>query len=181
MKTASLLLLAWLTLTNQAGRDLYACKNVEVSIYSKAPVEDIAALTRTGTSVYNATTGDLVFSINIRSLHFEKERMQEHFNENYMESYKYPAAVFRGKLSPVPDLSKDGVYNVTASGDLEVHGVKQHRSIPGIVTVKAGEVSMTSEFAVKCADHRIDIPKLVFYNIAESIQVHVNAQYQSSK
>ena len=107
--------------------------------------------------------------------------MQEHFNTDYMESDKYPKATFKGKIQEHIDLSKDGNYPVTVTGELEVHGVKQTRTIPGKITVSNGAVKMTSEFMVKCADHQIKIPQLVFHNIAESIRVQVSAVYTSYK
>ncbi|QKJ29933.1 YceI family protein [Mucilaginibacter mali] len=176
MKHISIILLAWLGIS-QAGGDLYTCKNAAISIYSKAPIEDIEAKTANGTSVYNAATGDMAFSVPVKSFKFQKSLMQEHFNENYMESDKYPNATFKGKVQEHPDLSKDGTYNVNATGDLEVHGVKQTRTIPGTLTVKGGVVSLNTEFMVKCADHKITIPTLVFHNIAESIKVQVSATY----
>jgi hypothetical protein len=85
-----------------------------VSLYSKAPIEDIDALSDKGTSVFNAATGELAFSVPIRSFKFDKALMQEHFNENYMESDKYPQAIFKGKINEKPDVTKDGIYPVTA-------------------------------------------------------------------
>lgn len=180
MKYIALILLTWLS-SNQAGQDLYACKNAKISLFSSAPLEDIQASTNTGTSVYNASTGDLAFSVNIRSFKFPKSLMQEHFNENYMESDKYPRATFKGKVNEKVDVSKNGTYPVTATGDLTVHGVTQTRTIPGTLTVSNGTLSMASEFMVKCVDHKIDIPTLVFKHIAETIKMNVSATYTPAK
>ena len=180
MKYIALILLVWFS-TNQAGQDIYVCKNAVVSIYSKAPIEDIEAKTDKGTSVLNIATGEFAFSVPIRSLKFDKALMQEHFNENYMESDKYPQASFKGKLTQIPDVTKDGVYPVTASGVFEAHGVKQTRSIPGKLTVSGGAISLSSEFMVACKDHKIEIPTLVFHNIAETIKVQVAASYSPYK
>ena len=171
-----MILLAWFT-TNQAGQDTYTCKNAKVSLYSSAPIEDIEATATNGVSVYNAATGDLAFSVPIRGFHFPKALMEEHFNENYMESDKFPKATFKGKIQDHPDLSKDGSYPVTATGDLQVHGVTQTRTITGNLKVTGGVLTMTSEFMVKCADHHIDIPQIVFHHIAESIRIRVAATY----
>jgi polyisoprenoid-binding protein YceI len=130
-----------------------------------------------GTSVFNAAKGELAFSVPIRSFQFQKSLMQEHFNENYMESDRYPNASFRGQILEKPDFSKNGTYPVNVKGTLEVHGVKQNRTIPGKITVNNGATSMTSTFLVLCKDHQIEIPKLVFQKIAESIQVQVAANY----
>lgn len=107
--------------------------------------------------------------------------MQEHFNENYMESEKYPQATFKGKVQQAVDVSKDGSYPVTATGVLTVHGVAQNRSITGTIAVQKGVITLTSEFMVKCVDHQITIPKIVFHNIAESIRVNVSAKYDAYK
>jgi polyisoprenoid-binding protein YceI len=180
MKHIIIILFAWMSVYNQ-GQDLYTCKNANISLFSSAPLEDIAANTSTGTSVYNATTGELVFSVNISSFRFKKSLMQEHFNSDYMESDKYPKATFKGKIQQPIDVTKNGSYPVTVSGELDVHGVKQTRIIPGTITINNGNITMASEFMVKCVDHRIDIPKLVFHNIAETIKMNVSATYSSVK
>ena len=180
MKYLSILLLAWLS-ASQAGQDVYTCKNAKISMYSSAPIEDIEATSTNGVSVYNAGTGELNFSLPIRTLHFEKALMESHFNENYMESDKYPKALFKGKIQSPPDVTKDGTYPVTVTGDLEVHGVKQSRTIKGEIKVAGGVISMTSEFIVKCADHKIDIPQIVFHHIAENIRIRVAATYSAYK
>jgi polyisoprenoid-binding protein YceI len=183
MKCLSVMLLVLLSFT-QAGQDVYTCKNAKISIYSSAPIEDIEANSTEGVSVYNAATGELAFSVSIRSLHFEKAMMEEHFNENYIESDKYPKATFKGKINEHPDLTKDSTYPVTVTGDFQVHGVTQNRTVKGEIKVNGGVVSMSSEFMVKCTDHHIDIPKIVFHNIAESIRIRVSAiytAYNSSK
>jgi polyisoprenoid-binding protein YceI len=177
MKNIAIILLAWMSISNQAGQTLYACKNATISLFSTAPIEDISATTSAGVSVFNAATGDLVFSVNINTFKFPKSLMQEHFNSDYMESDKYPKASFKGKIQEHIDVTKDGNYPVIAVGELEVHGVKQNRTIPGHIVVSNGTITITSEFMVKCADHHIEIPKLVFHNIAESIKMNVSATY----
>lgn len=166
---------------NQAGQDLYVCKNARISIYSSAPIEDIKAVAPTGASVFNASSGELDFSVLIRSFQFEKSLMQEHFNSDYMESDKFPKATFKGKVQEHIDITKDGTYPITVSGDLNVHGLTQKRTIPGSIVVKSGIISMTSEFMVKCVDHHIEIPSIVFHHIAESIRVNVSATYSVYK
>ncbi len=181
MKLAMIVLLVWLGAPTQAGQDIYVCKNADISLYSKAPIEDIEARSAKGTSVYNVTTGELAFNLPIRSFVFPKSLMQEHFNENYMESDKFPTASFKGKIQEHIDVTKDGSYPVNVSGVLTVHGVSQTRTITGTITVQKGAVSMSSEFMVKCADHHITIPTIVFHNIAESIRIQVSAMYEAYK
>lgn len=164
-------------LGQQAPPALYVSKNAAITLYSDAPMEDIEGNSTDGKSVYNASTGELAFNVAIRSFKFQKSLMQEHFNENYMESDKYPQASFKGKITEKPDVTFNGSYPVTATGVLEVHGVKQQRTIKGKINVNNGKVTMTSEFMVKCADHKIEIPKLVFQKIAETLKITVTANY----
>ncbi len=107
--------------------------------------------------------------------------MQEHFNTEYMESDKYPRANFRGKMQEHINTSQNGTYQINVTGELDVHGVKQTRTLPGTITVNNGDVSLSAEFMVKCADHKIEIPKIVFHNIAESIKINVTANYTPAK
>ncbi|MBC7399348.1 MAG: YceI family protein [Mucilaginibacter sp.] len=181
MKHISIILLAALLSVKATGQTLYACKNAQVSLFSTAPIEDIAAKTSSGNSVYNAASGDLVFSVPITTFKFPKSLMEEHFNSDYLESDKYPRATFKGKIKEQPDLTKNGSYPITIVGELDVHNVKQNRTIQGNLTVNNGVITMTAEFMVKCADHHIEIPRLVFHNIAESIKMNVNATYTAVK
>jgi len=64
-------------------------------------------------------SGDFVFRVLIRSFEFEKALMQEHFNENYLESHKFPNASFQGKVTNLSeiDFTKDGTYEATVEGN----------------------------------------------------------------
>lgn len=180
MNYLSIVLLAWMSILNQVGQEFYVCKNAKISLFSSAPIEDIRASTSNAVSVYNVTTGELDFSVNIRSFQFEKSLMQEHFNSDYMESDKFPKATFKGKVQEHTDVTKDCNYPVNVMGEFTVHGITQKRTIQGNLTVKGGVITMNSEFIVKCADHHIDIPRIVFHNIAESIKMNVSATYTAN-
>ena len=180
MKYIFIILFSFLSI-NQAGQDLYVSKNARITFFSSALIEDIKAETISGVSVFNAATNELDFSVAISSFQFEKAFMQQHFNSDYMESDKYPRAIFKGKLQEHVDVTKDGTYPVNARGELTVHGITQTRTIPGTLIIKNGVITMTSEFMVKCADHHIDIPQILFYHIAEIIKVNVSAVYSPYK
>jgi hypothetical protein len=180
MKYCFIILLSWLSI-GRTGDDLYTCGNARITIFSSALIEDIKAVSSTGISVYNATTGQLDFSVAISTFQFDKSFMQQHFNSDYMESDKYPRAIFKGKIQEHIDVTKDGSYAVSAAGTLTVHNVTQSRTIQGSLTVKNGIITMASEFMVKCADHHIDIPQILFYHIAESIKVTVTATFTPYK
>jgi len=177
------LLIIFLSLLNlhQEGQDLYVCKNARITLFSAALIEDIKAVSPSGVSVYNAATGELDFSVPMSSFKFDKAFMQQHFNSDYMESDKYPKAIFKGKIPEHVDITKEGTYTVSATGELTVHGVARKRTVQGSLTVKNGIITMSSEFMVKCADHHIDIPQILFYHIAESIKITVSATYNLYK
>ena len=180
MKYICVILLTLLSIT-KTDQELYTCKNAHITLFSKALIEDIKATTSSGVSVYNASTGELDFSVPISTFQFEKAFMQQHFNSDYMESDKYPRAIFKGKIQEHIDVTREGTYTVNVAGDLTVHGITQKRTIQGSLTVKNGNISMASDFIVKCADHHIDIPQILFYHIAESIKITVSANYNSYK
>ena len=157
----------------QANAQTYTGKNIKFTIFSSTPIEDIKAASYTGVAVLAAQKQELTIQVMIKSLEFDKKLMQEHFNENYMESDKYPLAKFKGVIEPKIDWTKDGDYTVSAKGTLTVHGVDQARTINGKITIKNKIVSIISTFNVACADHQIKIPSLMFAKIAEVIHVKV--------
>lgn len=171
-----------LVLTTQITKaQLVSSSSGMASFFSKTPVEDINAQSKKMLGVMNIKTNELAFSITNTTFEFPNKLMQEHFNEKYMESEKYPASTFKGKINEAIDLTKDGEYMVTVTGKLNIHGVEQERTIPGKVVVKDGKVKVSSEFKVKVADHNITIPKLVIENIAEEILVSIGATLEPKK
>jgi polyisoprenoid-binding protein YceI len=177
MKNSIFALLVLLTTSIQAQKVF--TKNGNISFFSKSPLENITAKNNQVMSVLNTQTGEMQFSVLIKSFQFEKSLMQEHFNENYMESDKYPKSTFKGSVADISkiDVSKDGNYNVVVSGDLTIHGVTKKVSTPGNFTVKNGTITGNAVFPVKLADYNISIPKLVKDNIAETIEITVNCTY----
>lgn len=157
----------------------FQTSTAEISFFSKAPIEDIKAKSPEGISVLNSSTGEILFKIDIRSFQFKKSLMQEHFNENYMESEKYPNAEFKG-ISMVPiDINSIESQEVTFKGDFTVHGVTKERELKTIIKLIDGNtLVLESDFQVKCEDHNIKIPRILWQNIAEIIDVNVNATYQ---
>jgi hypothetical protein len=162
------------------AQERYMTRTGHITFFSATPVENIEANNHKVTSVFDATSGSIEFAALVKAFEFEKALMQEHFNENYMESNTFPKATFKGKLSGVgeADLKKAGTYPVTVSGDLTIHGVSKPVSTQGTMTVDAaGTVKATSEFIVKPEDHDIKIPGVVRKNIAETIKVTVKLDY----
>jgi hypothetical protein len=152
---------------------------VKVSFFSSTPIEDISAVHSTSTSFI--ANDSIKFSLSNTGFVFPKPLMQEHFNENYMESPKYPKSTFRGKINEKTDLSKDGVYKVTCTGVMFMHGVEKVITIPGTFTVKGGDVNLVASFKAKLDDYKIARPKVVMEKIADEIDVKINANYAPYK
>ena len=159
------------------AQDIVSSKSMSVSFYSEAPLEDIEATSQNGVVLLNTAKNDISFNIQIKSFVFDKSLMQEHFNENYMESDKFPVATFRGIIKGPVDYKKDGEYKVTATGKLTIHGEAKDRTIDGIITVKDGIINLNSEFMVACKDHHIEIPSLMSEKIGEIVKVTVSGSF----
>jgi len=152
----------------------YIAGNITTNLFSSTPVEDIKAQSNKTNAVIISKTGEVAFQIPIKSFEFDKKLMQEHFNENYMESDKYPNAFFKGNIEPNINWAKDGEYNVNVKGNLTVHGISKPRTIPGKITIKNGTASIFASFDVACSAHNIEIPTLVFAKIAKVINVRIS-------
>ena len=157
----------------------YFTKTGEISFYSKTMIEDIEAVSNTATTVFDSESGKMQWAVLIKSFYFEKALMQEHFNENYMESSAFPKASFKGSIInyEILNLNKDGSYIVEFEGDLTIHGVTNAVRSEATFTVANGIVKATSNLKVKVASYGIDVPAVVRKNIAEEIVITINAEY----
>lgn len=162
------------------AQTLLMTRTGQVSFFSKTPLENIDAINNETTSMLNTGTGEIVYAVLVKSFRFEKALMEEHFNENYMESDKFPKATFSGKITNLStvDFTKDGNYAATVEGELVIHGVKKSVSTMGTLVVTGKKVSALSSFLLRPADYGIKIPSLVADKIAETIEVRVNCQYE---
>ena len=176
MKKIATLLVIILLSASFANAQKFMTKGGTIKFFSETPMEKIEGTNRQVNSALNFTTGDFVFKVLIRGFEFEKVLMQEHFNENYMESEKFPSSEFKGKITKLKDVnpSKDGVYKVVVEGDLTIHGVTNKVKVNGTLEVNAAKVIGNASFEVTPKDYNIAIPKAVIKNISEAIKVDVN-------
>jgi len=178
MKTLSVVILI-LAAFNVNAQD-YLTRNGNISIYSHTDLEDVKGNNNEVVSLLNSATGSFDFKVAIKSFHFAKAAMEDHFNdENYMETDKYPKAGFSGKISNMADInfSKDGVYTVTVSGNLTVKDVTKPVTAKGTITVKNGKVSVQSMFTVKRKDYHVMGQSFVQSKLSDDIQITVNCDY----
>jgi polyisoprenoid-binding protein YceI len=145
-----------------------------VHFLSKSPLEDIEATNKNPIAAYKPETGDMQFAVVMTQFKFKAALMEEHFNENYVESEKFPQAIFKGKVNEKVDLSKDGENKVTVTGKMTLHGVTKDVTAEGTITKKGEELVVASKFKIKVADYNIKVPSLYVQNIAEVVDVTVN-------
>ena len=165
-----------------AYSQLYYTKSGRISFYSKAPLEDIESINKTVDCILNTNTGSIQFSALIKSFEFQKALMQEHFNENYLESNKYPRSNFKGTIvnNSQVDYNKTGTYNVTVRGELTIHGISKTIEVNG--TIKMGNSpELDASFPVKLSDHAISIPSIVKDKVSNTVKVMVNAKLEPYK
>jgi polyisoprenoid-binding protein YceI len=150
----------------------------KVHFFSKTPVEDIEAVSKQTVCALNTENKKIFAKIPIKSFEFRDKLMQEHFNENYLESDKIPFSSLDAIINENIDFTKDGTYEVTLKGVLDLHGVKNEVEIPGKLIVKNGvPTSATAEFTVALKDYKIKVPKIVAFNIAETIKIDVAFEF----
>lgn len=157
----------------------YITKDGHISFYSEAPLENIEAHNHQALSIIDFEKQEIVVSLLMKGFEFEKSLMQEHFNENYVESDKFPKATLKGDFTAdqAVMLNKDGTYTINIAGQLTIHGVTQPLNTPATIAIEGGKVSGTAKFEVKVADHDIGIPKVVAKNIAEVVEVTIAFHY----
>jgi len=161
------------------AQDRYFTKTGHIDFFSSTPIEDIKAANDQVTSFLDIRTGEMVFSVLMRSFTFDKALMQEHFNENYVESDKFPKASFEGKIMGPGKIQwdKPGAVTVTVKGKLTIHGVSREIEESGTFTVEAGKISGKSVFKLKPEDYGILIPQIMRKNIAEQMTITVLMYY----
>jgi hypothetical protein len=177
MKQIAIILIGVLMVQAAPQQPVFNVSKGSITFRSDAPLEVIKAGSEELKGKLDAGKKLFAFSIKINSFKgFNSALQKEHFNENYLESGKYPDASFSGKIIEEVDFAKDGTHSIRAKGRLNIHGVAQERIIKSELSIKNGQVAIKSNFTVFLADHGIPIPKVVHEKLASEIKVEVNAQ-----
>jgi hypothetical protein len=176
MKKIILIATAFFLINASFAQKRYFTKTGNVSFRAGTAVEDIDGINKSTTCIFDAATGDIQFAILIKGFEFKSALMMEHFNENYMESDKFPKSTFKGKILNLDKVNfqKDGTYPATVKGTLEVHGVKKEVETTGSFKVTGETVLATADFTILLEDYKIEIPGLVKDKISKTAQIHVN-------
>ena len=183
MKKLLLLLGFGFSFTGLWAQDKYYTKNAKINFYSVTPLEDIEAQNKSAVCVLDTKTGSLQFSTLIKGFEFENKEMQDHFNEYYLESDKFPKSEFKGQIvnNSSVNYKKAGAYPVQVKGALTIHGVTKDVQTNGTVKVDGAGVATTSTFSVAVADYGIKIPSLVKDKIAKTVKVTIDAKLDPLK
>ncbi|MBY0433991.1 MAG: YceI family protein [Cyclobacteriaceae bacterium] len=175
MKKSLILLFCTCTVVVQAQK--FIAEKSAVSFFSKATIEDIKADNAKSSSIFNSETGEIAFSFPIKEFKFDKKLMQEHFNEKYMDSEKYPKSTFQGKIIDY-QMTGTGAQSVKAQGKLTIHGITKDIDVPGTFEVEGNKITMKSKFMVKLEDYEVPRPQLLWKNIAEEIEISIDFTFK---
>lgn len=177
------IVLALLGFTIGISAQNFISKSGHVKFYSSTPIEKIEAFTEQAASIINTSSGVVQVSLLIRSFNFQKKLMQEHFNENYMESDKFPKSTFKGSITNLKevDFKTEGEYTANMEGEITIHGVTKPLSTPASIIIKDGLPTAKAKFKVLTEDFDIEIPGMVRDKIAKEIEVTLDISYQKSK
>lgn len=162
---------------NLLSAQKYMTQNGVISFFSSTPLENIEAINNQVSGVMNAENGEIAAVLLMKAFNFEKALMQEHFNEKYVESDKFPKSVFKGKIIDFEGLElNDEPITVKISGELTIHGVTKPIEVEGKLSKNVSVLNLSTKFKVLVADYNIKIPGPVKDNIAKSIAVNVKLE-----
>lgn len=172
--TKFVITLAFIIIAQSLSAQSYTTDKSSVIFYSGAKLEDITAENTKSTCMLNLSKNEIAFLVPIKDFKFDKPLMQEHFNQKYMETDKYPKSTFKGKIVGVKTIK--GPQQVKAVGKLTIHGITRDIEIPGTINIEESVVKLDSKFVIRLQDFNIERPKLLGQNLAENIDVSINFQ-----
>jgi polyisoprenoid-binding protein YceI len=166
-----------------SGQGRFFTKAGSISFFSKTQLEDIDAHNRSVTCVLDTKTGNVQFAVLMKGFEFKKALMQEHFNEDYVESDKFPKAEFKGQVldNANIDYTKEGTQQVKVKGQLTIHGQTNEIETDGTLSVKDGKINIASEFQVAVADYKISVAAFAKEKVAKTIDVKVSCVLEPMK
>lgn len=184
MKNMIMAMIALCIAGTSSGQKYYT-KSGQISFdaTSSSSPEKIEGVNRSAICVVDSKTGNLQLAVLMKGFAFERALMEEHFNENYVESTKYPKAEFKGEIKDISkvDFTKDGTYTVKVKGQLSLHGVSNEVEAEGKIKVQGGKISAQTEFSVKLSDYKVSVPGLVADKVAKVAKINVTCSLEILK
>lgn len=181
MRKITLIIIFSVIIQNAVAQQKYFTNKGYISFFSHTSVEDIKAASNQVLSIIDFENGEIAISILMKSFHFEKALMQEHFNENYVESNKYPKAIFSGKILNYENILNQEQSVAEIQGKLTIKDVTKEVFIEAKVIMETGKITLKGKFMVTVADYNIKIPAVVRRNIAEEVEVTYNLIHEPYK
>ena len=173
------LIIVYLLFSTQVLAQQFYTNKGKISFFSEAPLEDISAVNENVSAIIDSQTGGFAFRVKIVEFTFPNSLMQEHFNESYLESEKYPLSTFTGIIDNFSNLDLSTKQNLVVNGSLAMHGISKDAQMKATAQMINENLYITSTFDVALDDFDIDIPKIMMYKIAEVIQVVVDMKLQN--
>jgi polyisoprenoid-binding protein YceI len=161
----------------------YFTRTGKIEISSKATMEDIDARNKTVTAVVDSKSGALQFSVQMKGFEFEKSLMQQHFNDDYVESDKYPKGEFKGTITNNSTIKYNinGHYTAKVKGTLTIHGVTKNVETTGTIDVNGGKLDTKAVFNILLSDYKVKIPAMVKDKVSNSIKIVVDCHLEPLK
>lgn len=156
----------------------YFTRDGFIEFTSKTSIETIEAKNHQVLGILDLAKHQVAFTVLIKGFLFEKQLMQDHFNEDVMESDQYPKAKFEGSFSSTVNLQASGKQSVPISGNMTIHGITKPISIVAVITPENGKLTTSASFQLKPADFNLKVIGVLKNNIAKIIQVTVKAGLQ---
>ena len=178
-----LLLAGFVMLMTGVDAQKYFTRTGQISFFSSTSIEDIEAHNKTVTAIFDSQSGAIQFSVTMKSFHFEKALMQEHFNENYVESDQFPKATVKGAIENASEINfaKNGTHSATIKGKLTIHGVSQEISTEATFAIKGDVITGEAKIKVNPEDYKIEIPSVVREKIAKELEVNISMNFKEKK
>ncbi len=184
IKRTVIVLIAYCFFLTGFAQGKYFTRVGTVSFQASTDMEEVEGINKTALAIFDSATGQLEFALLVRGFEFKNALMQDHFNENYMESSKYPKAFFRGQILHIDSINfkKTGFYPVTVTGTLQMHGVSKDIEMPCMFRVLNDE-TLTSEleFSIALNEYKISVPRIVKDKIAPTVKIQVYCSYEVLK
>lgn len=165
-------------LCTQTRAQRFVCRTSRISFSAGTDIERIEPFSNEGACVFDVGSGLLTLQVLVRSFKFEKALMQDHFNENYLESNKFPKAIFKGRVINMNDIhfEKQGTYPAEVEGELTIHGVTKELNLTVYISVGAGKIGAQADFDVIPTEYGVNIPSVVSSKILNKLPVKVHAE-----
>ncbi len=176
MKRLIYLFLCLLVFSGEVHCQVYKTEKGNVEFLSKAPLNEFTGKSSDLNGLVDLDKNMLDFYVDLNTLITGIGLRDRHMRENYLETKKYPYAEFTGKIASEIKMTKGQSKDVTAKGKFKIHGIEREIEVPGKLTaISDSEVQLEAQFTVLLSDYKIDIPKVVFYELAEEQVVTIKA------